>query len=278
MTNTNTELLLEGRIVCGHPMVRNNKTKIDEVTKQKVPVLDASGQQVTESYFALAIPKADETAWTQTSWGKTLYERAVQDWPNGEHAAPTFSWKITDGDSQIPNKVGKKPFDREGWPGHWIVHCSTQFYVSCYHIGKYDPLQQIKDEKEIKTGDYGRVLINSKGNSPSQSPGIYVNPKMFELTRAGQLIVSESGPSALEVFGGASQPIHDDTPQQQAVQHPHAPQPTPGVGPAAPVAPAPDLLQTPVVKYTTADGGKWTAEELKGFGFSEAQIALLPVA
>ena len=268
MSNTITEVLLEGRIVMGHPMIRNKVTKIDPQTKQEVPVLNAEGVQATESYFALAIPKNGSQDWRTTDWGKIIYDRGVQDFPRGEHGAPTFAWKITDGDSLIPNKVGKVPATREGWPGNWIINCTTRFNISCYHVGKYDPLQQIANDNEIKTGDYARVLINVKGNESTQSPGVYINPKMLELSRAGEPIISEGGPSASEVFGNG------------ATQAPAAS--VPGAGPAAPLAPPPapahDLLQAPEVKYQLPDGSTWSKEQLVAVGYTEEVVAALPKA
>ena len=89
-----------GRIVGGHPMTQHEV--MDQVTNQ--PRLMANGNKLMQSYVGLAIAKGQETHWNQTEWGQKIYQQAVTDWPNGEHGSPTFAWKITDGDSQIPNK------------------------------------------------------------------------------------------------------------------------------------------------------------------------------
>jgi len=275
-----TEAMIEGRVVCGHPMTRRPVTKQDPATRQDVPVMDTvTGLQSTDSYFAVAVPKAGETDWKQTPWGQLIYARACQDWPNGEHGAPDFSWKITDGDSHIPNKKGKKPVEREGWAGHWVVHCSTRFNVKCHHVGKYDPTQQIQEENQIKTGDYCRTLVGIKGNGPTQSPGVYVNPMLFELARAGQIIVSDGGPSAADAFGGrgatnAAAAVPAVTPQPGAA----------AAAPSAPVQPATDLVQptapaapaAPVeVKYLDAGGNPFTEAQLLTAGYQPAQIQAL---
>ena len=272
-----TEILLEGRVVCGHPMIRHPVKKKQPGTAVETPVIGADGQPVTQAYLALAIPKTGETDWKQSAWGQQIHAVGVADWPNGEHGAPTFAWKVNDGDSQVPNTKNKKPCDREGWAGHWVVHCSTQLNVRCYHVGKYDPTQQIQDDKEIKTGDYARVLVGVKGNGPvSQSPGVYMNPIMFELSRAGVQIITDTGPAASDVFGGGQPTVPATAQVAPAV----AVTPQPGqaaVAPAAPVAPAPDLLQ-PEVKYLDANGNAFTEAQLLAAGFQAAQIQAMPHA
>ena len=256
MSSTPIELVIEGRVVCGHPLRRNLVTKEDPETKRQIPVMDlVTGLQKTESYLAVAIPKNGSTDWRQTPWGAQIAAKALADWPNGEHGSALFAWKITDGDSVVPNRVGKKPCDREGWPGHWVMHLSTQFAIQCYNVGNYDPLQQITDENAIKTGDYCRVSVGVRGNNPSQSPGVYINPRLFELARAGEPIISESGPSAATVFGGAGA--------------------TTVATPAAATVPAAEAA--PEVKYVTADG-QWTEAQLLAAGYPAAQIQTFPRA
>ena len=270
------EILLEGRIVCGHPLKRRPVTKTDPVTKVQTPIMDpTTNLQATDVYFAMAVPKNGTTDWRQTPWGAQIAAKAAADWPGGEHGHPAFSWKVTDGDSQIPNKAQKKPIDREGWPGHWVVHLTTRFAVQCYHVGNYDPMQQIQDDNTIKTGDYGRVAVGVKGNAPSLTPGVYLNPRLFEFTRAGELIISESGPSAAEVFGGGA-PGAAGAPGAPGTPGTLAPAPdflTPGA-PGAPGAPAP----TPPIaeERFNYNGQVWTRSQLAASGWSDQQINTLP--
>ena len=267
MSDSYIDVLLAGRLVCGHPMIRRPVKKKDPATGIKVPVI-RDGQPVTETYVAVALPKDGSIDWKQTAWGQQLYAKAVQDWPNGEHGMPAFAYKVTDGDSPVPNTKGKKPCDREGWPGHWVVHCSTQWAVSCYHVGKYDLLDQIENDKEIKTGDFCRIQVSVKGNGPSESPGIYVSPKKFELAQIGTAIISESGPTAAEVFGGAAPATGGGGGAASA--------PAPGPGGGG-IAPAPDFLDGPAPPKTyNVSGTEYTAEQLKASGWSDAQIAALP--
>ncbi|MGL5726369.1 MAG: hypothetical protein ACRCYD_00725 [Plesiomonas sp.] len=236
-----------GRLVNGHPMEPRPVTDKDDK-----PVLDATGTPVTERYIGVAIPKAGEQHWNQTEWGAKIWQAAqdpVNGYPNGEFNAPTFSWKVVDGDSQVPNKKGNKPCDNEGWAGHWVIHMQTRLAYSCHHAGRYDPLQAIQNKGEIKRGDYCRVFCSVKGNKPSQSPGVYVNPQLFELTRPGVEIVSVgSGPAAADVFGATAAVLPSNAQVDTAVAAPApvTPPAAPSVTPP-PVAPAYDLVTPPPV-------------------------------
>ena len=190
-----------GRVVGGHPMESYPVTD----TKTGAPKMNSMNEPRTSISVGLAIPKGAETDWKQTEWGQKIQQVAVTDWPNGEHAAPAFAWKIVDGDSAIPNKKGNKPCDREGQPGHWIIWSGTEFdSIPCFNAGHYEKHEVIQRKEAIKCGDYARMLLAVKGNNPSESPGIYINPVLFELTRAGIEIVSANAPDAAAAFGGVA--------------------------------------------------------------------------
>jgi len=281
------------RLVGGHPM--RTSPVIDD---NDVPKLDKLGKPRTSTYIGIAIPKMGETEWKQTAWGAQIVQVAAQDWPRGEHMAPTFAWKITDGDSPIPNKKGIAPNTREGYPGHWVINASTELSVKCYHVGHYAPHEQIQNEKEIKPGDYCRVLLSVKGNGPSESPGLYMNPVLFELTRAGIEIVLSSGPSAMDAFGASAPvlPANAQVDPNVAAPAPMAPPaaPAPVAPPAAPapmappagIAPAPDFLNppappaapAPVAERFSYSGAVYTRDQLKASGWQDAQIDALPRA
>jgi len=251
--------------------------KVDDRSNQ--PKLNAAGQQQMETFVAIAIPKTPgHTSWQQTDWGAQMVRLATADWPRGESRSPTFAWKVEDGDSTVPNKRGVANNTREGFPGHWIVKASTLFEVQCYHPGRYDPMaDRIRDQNEIKCGDYCRLLVQVKGNGSKDSPGMYVNPSLLELSRAGELIVTMSGPSAAGVFGAVA-PAPAAPAPAPAAPAPAAPAPAP----AAP-APAPDFL-TPAappppppapVKYLL-NGQAYLKEQLLAGGWTEASIDQLP--
>ncbi len=284
MTDT---ILISGRVVNGHPMKRRPVTKQNPQTKVDEPVMDpVTGLQRTDVYFAVAIPKTGETGsegWKTTPWGAQIAAAGARDWPTGEHASPGFFWKIIDGDSTIPNKKGIVPNTRQGWSGHWIVNCSTMLGISCHHVGKYQPVDQIQNEAEIKCGDYCRVGLEVKGNGPSQSPGVYMNPRLFELTRAGEPIISEGGgPAAADVFGGGEQAPTAAAAAAPPAQPPAAGAPPPVAQPSAaapPAAPTPakDFLNPPAeVKYYHQHVG-YTKAQLTASGWTEEQVVALPL-
>lgn len=245
-----------GRLVQGHPMVR--KPKKDRQGNVK---LNDDGSQALEIFFAIAIAKGQETHWNQTEWGQKIHAQAQADWPNGEWQRQDFAWKIIDGDSPVPNKAGRIPNQREGFPGHWVVTTSTRFEgVRCFHAGKYAPYEVIQNKDEIKRGDYVRAVLSVKGNGPSESPGVYINPELFELTRAGVQIVSDDGPDAATAFGSAPVSLPAGAqlaPEQAAVQQaltpvqqtptPVQPDPTFAAGAAGAAPPPPPPPAGPVM-------------------------------
>jgi hypothetical protein len=271
-----------GRLVGGHPMVANAVT--DQKTGQ--PKFQQDGVTPrTESYLGVAIPKGPEQHWNQTEWGAAIWNKAATDWPRGESGTPSFAWKITDGDSQIPNKRGRKPCEREGYPGHWVLQLSTGLPIKCYHAGKYEPIHQIQNLNDIKPGDYCRVLVSVRGNGPCESPGMYLNPHLFELSRAGVEIILDTGPSAADVFGGAAPQMPAGAQTAPAIPQ----QPTAAPAPTAPVQqtavqPAPDFLNPPAavapapVAMRLVNGQPYSEDALRAGGLNDAQIQALPTA
>lgn len=218
------------------------------------------GQPRTECYFAIAIPKTDPE-WPEL-YGVIAGE-AKKCFPQffdavGNCALPTFSFKLTDGDSQVPNKKGNKPCDREGYPGCWVVHFSSSSTPKCYST---HAVSILTDPNSIKRGSYIRVSGSVKGNGSSQMPGVYLNHSMVEITGYGEEI--RSGPDGVAVFGakpaalpaGASAtPLAPTTPIAAAAPPPPA---TPGMLPpglptfnaagAAAVTPVPGFLNPTAV-------------------------------
>jgi len=257
-----TDVMITGRLVGGHPMVmsvvKDDKTNLPKLQKDKVTVR-------TSAYIGVAVPKGIEPDFKLTEFGKVFLAEAQVGWKNGQWQHPTFAWKVTDGDSVIPNKKGKIPNQREGYAGHWVIHCSTEIPVKCYHINKYDPTQQIQSKDEIKTGDYCRVVLTVKPNDSDQSPGLYVNPILFELSRAGQQIVTGDGPDAAAAFGGSAPVLPPNGAYDTAVAPPAGPGVPPAPGLVAPPAPAEP-------KYLV-NGVEYTLSALKAANWTDAQIA-----
>jgi len=258
-----TDVMITGRLVGGHPMT--SQVRKDDKTGAVLYQQDGTTPR-TSTFIAVAVPKTPGVPWQNEPWGQVIVKEAQDVWNLGEWQHPTFAWKVTDGDSTIPKKPfggkpGRIPAQCEGYPGHWIIGCSTELGIKCYHVGKYDPTQQIQNKDEIKCGDYCRVLISVKANKPSQSPGVYINPTLFELSRAGQRIVTGDGPDAATAFGGSAPVLPANGAYDTAVAPP----------PAAPVLASPP----PVVaesKYLV-NGVEYTLSALKAAGWTDAQIA-----
>jgi hypothetical protein len=248
-------------------MERNAVT--DELTKQ--PKLQADGLTPrTQIYIALAIPKIVGVDWKATEWGLKIVQAGKACFVNGESDALTFAWKVTDGDSTIPNQRGKKPCEQEGFAGNWVIKATTELSVRCHHAGKYEAHDVIQNPKEIKRGDYGRLYISVKGNAPAKSAGVYINPELFSLDRAGEEILIVGGTDAKTAFG--------DAPAGGAPATPPATPPAPPATPPAPPAipPAPDFL-TPKPQRLV-NGQAFTEEALIAQGWSLEMIQPLPVA
>jgi len=267
------------RLVGGHPMRQNPKTDDDGN-----PRLGADGMPMTEAYVGIAIPKNGEAHWNQTAWGRQIWDQALKDWPNGQYNSPMFAWKIVDGDSAVPNKRNVAPNTREGYPGHWIINASTSLPIKCYHVGRYDPTQQIQNEKEIKPGDYCRVLLQVRGNGATgnNTPGLYMNPTLFELSRAGIEIVLSSGPSAADAFGAAAPVLPAGALVDTAITAPAPVSTTPTPPAVAPAAPATDFLNpappppaAAAPKLYNVNGQQYTAAQLLAAKWTQAQIDAL---
>lgn len=226
-----------------------------EVKDQKgVAKIGADGKPLVDFYFALALAKTPgHTHWSQTDWGRQVWEEGNRAHPTfAPH--PNFSWKIEDGDSQIPNKKGKRNCDREGFPGHWILKLRSGFAIPTYNADGSAPMPA----NAFTPGNFAQVLISVKGNT-GETPGVYLNPVMAALSGYGAEIVmgpdaSEAGFGAAPLPAGASAaplaaPAGLPTPPAAAPAFaaPALPQalPTPAVTAAPAVAPAPPFPSSP---------------------------------
>lgn len=238
-----------------------------------------AGQPRTEYYLGLAIPKTDpdyaalyaQIVAEAKATFPTLFDAA------GNCVNPAFAFKVTDGDSEIPNKKGIRPCDREGYPGHWILHFSTSIAPTCYETGG---AALITDPERIKRGYWVRVGGSVVGNGSVESPGVFLNQSMIEFVAYGQEI--KAGPDAKAVFGGT--PVTTLPPGASATPlTPTTPPPSTGVPAPAPMPqqgppPAPVPFADGPRMYKTADGQQWTHEQLVAAGYTPEQIAGLTVA
>lgn len=199
MSEVKTEFLTPvGRLVAGDCFRGNDKDAEGNPLVYKTG--PNAGQPREEFYMGLAIPKTDPGV--SELYNKILMV-AKQSFPSlfdaqGNCISPKFAFKVTDGDSQVPNGKGIKPCDREGYPGHWVFSFSGGFASKCYSTGGASVLT---DPESIKKGYYIRIYGQIRGNGSMQQPGIFLNHNMVELVAFGDVI--SSGPDGSAIFGGA---------------------------------------------------------------------------
>jgi len=216
-----------------------------------------AGQPRVNYFFALAIQKDTEPHWAHTSWGQQIWAVGNQAHPNAAQS-PAFAWKIEDGDSQIPNKKGRKPCDNEGWRGHWILKFSGGFAPKVYQQ-EGSGYVQVMQKDFCKPGFFVEVAFSVDGNGSTSQPGVYLNHSMVCFRAYGQEIqfgpdVSSAGFGQSALPAGASM-----TPPAGAIPMPQAlapvgytPPPVPGMPAGAPALPgvpvvAPGMPGVPVV-------------------------------
>lgn len=219
-----------------------------------------AGQPRSNYFLALAIPKVAGQHWSATEWGSLIYDTGKAAFPQA-HAAPTFAWKVTDGDDTTPNTRGKRACDTEGFPGNWILRFSGSFAPKVYREenGAY---VQVTEEGYIKPGYYVQISGTVSGNGSQQRPGLYLNHSMVAFTAYGQEI--HFGPDANSVgFGQAPLPAGASaSPLASTVPFPASS----GVSTAAGIPPAPAAATQaasnipPAPPAPPASGPKMTAK------------------
>lgn len=229
-----------GRMV-GGSMYKPN-AKIDDRTKQ--PVLK-DGQPVVSYSFGVAIPKT-QAHWMQEVWGAQIRAVGEAAYPGGMCNTPTFAWKVTDGDSTVPNKRNKRPCDQEGQPGHWVLWFSQGWPVKLVNA---NGTQELTEPDAVVPGYYIQVFGSVKGNAPSPTPGIYLNPLAVALAGYAKRIETSGVDTTTVGFGGAALPPGASTVPVGAMPAPGGAPNAPAVSyaPAAPMAPPPAPVAPPVV-------------------------------
>lgn len=295
MATRHDVLFPAGRMISGN-LYKLNHTDFDG--KPRVFKSGAkAGQPNPVIQFGLAIAKQPgHTHFSQTEWGQKIWVAGHEGFPQA-NTRSDFAWKIEDGDSQVPNKRGKKPCDREGFPGHWVVWFQSSFPPKVYHLpaGQKDPV--VFDQVDaVNAGDYIEVYGNVGYNDSPGNPGVFINGNMVCLVGYGQRIVS--GPDAASVgFGQSPRPVGAQAaPVGGAMQHvappapgaPAAPPPVPSA-PAAPQAPAappapvvavapnanfapPPPVVAPPAATLTMLPGMGSYEQFRAAGWSDDQL------
>ena len=149
-----------------------------------------AGQPRIEYFFAVAIAKQGEQHWAETAWGQEIWNTGHSGFAHGEAQRPDFSWKVDDGDSQIPNRRGVAPCSKEGYPGHWILKFSSGYAPGLYQLDAQNQAQQLVDPDAIKTGYFVQVAGTVEANNNPGNPGVYLNHNMVCLIAYGDVIVS----------------------------------------------------------------------------------------
>lgn len=238
--------------------------------------------------FAMAIPKIPgQVHWATHPFFVPIWAFTHAQYPQGQAQAPSFSWKVTDGDSTVPNKSLKKPCDNEGFPGHWVVWFSSSTPPQVWDA---NGVAQILEPGAIKNGSYIQVQGDVTPNNSTESPGIYWNHYRVAYSAWGPEI--SYGPSVSDAkFGqGVQLPPGASAAPVAAAFNPAPPVPGAPVAPPPPVAalaPPPPLpapvptLGQPTPLGLTVDlaamraGGQWTEALLVQHGYITA--APLPV-
>lgn len=195
-----------------------------------------AGQPRVNYFFALAIPKGAEPHWAHTPWGQQIWNVGNQAFPNAAQS-PAFAWKIEDGDSQIPNKKGRKPCENEGWRGHWILKFSGGFAPKVYQQEGAGYVQ-VMQKDFCKPGYFVEVAFSVDGNGSQSQPGVYINHSMVCFRAYGPEI--SFGPDVASAgFGQSALPVGASmTPPAGVIPMPQAPAAAPAL-PGAPVGYAP---------------------------------------
>lgn len=282
-----------GRLVGGsiyEPKTRDSKGELLVVKNGP-----NKGQPRPTYDFAMAIAKIPGQAhWATHPFFAPIWAFTHAQYPQGQAQAPSFSWKVTDGDSTVPNKSLKKPCDNEGYPEHWIIWFSSSTPSTVWDA---NGVAQITEPGAIKLGSYIQVQGDVTPNNSTESPGIYWNHFRVAYSAWGPEI--SYGPTVSEAkFGQGVQlpPGASVVPVGGTGLPPVATPPVPGtpIAPPAPIAalaPPPPLpvpvaapvstLGQPTPLGLTVDlaamraGGQWTEALLAQHGYITA--APLPV-
>ena len=207
------------------------------------------GKPTQKFFFAVAYPKTPGLHWSQEEWGKQPWAIGHAAFP-GIAQAPTFSWKVDDGDSTIPNKKGKRMSDNPNCKGCWVVFFSQPSPIACYHYRRTDGQAAGTpfDPKGINAGDYVQVAAMIRGNGSSQNPGIYMNPQMVDLVGYGERIVQGADPTTAG-FGTAALPAGASAMPTGAMPVGAAPVAPPAYAPPPVPSAAPPAYAPPTAAY-----------------------------
>lgn len=223
------------------------------------------GQATQRFWFNIAITKGSEQTWNQTEWGKQIWSVGQQAFPTMVNH-PNFSWKIVDGDSNMPGEPGAKaPADNEGYKGNWIIKLSSSFAPKIYQQGSGGDWVQVLTENFIKPGYFIQVSFSVDRND-GEKPGVYINHNMVAFRAYGEEIQFGVNPNDVG-FGSAPLPSGASV-TPTSVSLPAVP-----AVPVVPVVPRPEFAEIgkPVKIMTPAAGGL-TYEQYIQAGWNDTQL------
>jgi hypothetical protein len=251
MSDTFLNLLLPcGRILGG------NAYKASDKDADGKPRTNKDGSPRSEYYLSYGVPKTPGAAhWAHEPWGQQLWQFGNQMNPRIAET-PTYSWKITDGDSTVPNKKGKRPCDQTGYPGNWVFHLNRSGEIGPFKITNADGSAYLLDEGVLQPGDIAEVHITARPNGRTDSPGLYVNTNIIAfvgfspLGRISQGVDPKSlGLGKAPRLATVAAPIGGTPASASPAPAPAAPAPTPAA--PAPLPPLPGAAPAPAAPAPT---------------------------
>lgn len=253
-------LFENGKLPVGR-LVWGSVDKVNDTDAQGRPRTTLTGQPKSSYDFGVAYPKTPgATHFSQEPWFAALWAEGHRGTPNAGQF-PHFAWKVKDGDSAIPDKSGKAPNTKTGYPGHWVVSFSSSFAPGLHVLdngqvrqwGSRGPQQP---DDPIVPGHYVQVQGTVQHNGNAQSPGVFVNHQL--VCRVGFGAVISSGPDAAAVgFGsGVALPAGASATPVGMPAAPVVPPAAPAGMPPPPVMPSPPPLAVapPVVPVVPQPG------------------------
>lgn len=278
--------LVQGDLYKGKDTKQNGEKRFYKTGPQ-------AGQPLWQWFFAYAIPKGAEQHWSQTPWGKMIWDHGHAD-SKGLAQRRDFAWKIFDGDGTELMQNNKRACDNPDFRGHWIVRLSSNRPPKLYSITN-GVLGALTEEGYIKAGHYIEANISADYNGETEKPGIYLEPKMVCFRAFGPVIEFGPDPQSAGFGAGALPAGASATPPAGLMPAaPGAPAALPAYVPpvAAPVAvvpnvafvqqaagqvaappapPAPPAPAAPVRQMTAAANGA-TYEQYIAAGWTDAQL------
>ncbi len=232
-------------------MVQGHADKVNTTNADGTPMTKADKITPREEwYVGIAIEKACPE-WP--AFLMKVQQIAAAFWPGGQSQNQTpgaFAWKILDGDAPVNAQ-------KVGFPGHWVLRCSTGFKPTLW-----DQMKNQLPDGAVARGSFVRVGLVIKSNGvvdPLKTPGIHLNTAWIQLIGYGEPIGGDgptpgdapavgftpAGMSAVPVAGAVAPPPPLVQPMPIQPQAAVPPQPMPVAAPV-PIPANPGMLQVPV--------------------------------